>query len=86
MVPLRELRAYAAALPRVLARESMRLAQAIAVGTGSIRTEDRRAVLSDWERASSAGQPVLRATTREGHEAVTASMGIGVKLVPRETN
>lgn len=47
-MPLLEM--YAQQLPRLEARESLRRAHEIAVGTGSLERNDQRRLMSQWQR------------------------------------
>ena len=81
-MPLYELRAYIGALPRVLASEALRWVQVVGVGTGALKEHARGEILRGWERAASAGAPVVRPQTREGQVALARGAGIGVHVVP----
>ena len=53
VTPLALVRAHVAMLPRLRAEESMRLAEATAVGAGTLTREASRDIVRQWEREAS---------------------------------
>jgi hypothetical protein len=70
------LRAYAAMLPRLEAEEDIRLVNALAAGSGSLRKHDLQSYLRGLERDARPRQP-----RRVASEAELAGMGIEVVRV-----
>lgn len=70
-------------LPRLRAEESLTASQRIAVGTGSLKTGDARAVLDGWRAATTSGRRIRGAKpSREDLRAI----GIGVRLAPKKAD
>lgn len=65
-------------LPRLSAEESIAQATRVAVGTGSLKDDDRRRVTRAWERAAEGDRrpPAQKATAQQ-----LAAIGIAVKQV-----
>jgi hypothetical protein len=75
------LQAHADAIPRLQAQESLRLAAAVAVGSGVLKRDDARAMVREWERQADGGrkrQPALKATPDD-----LQAMGVSYRVVPR---
>jgi hypothetical protein len=78
-VPLAVVRAYLPLLPRLQAEESLLASQRTAVGSGSLKREQARAVTGGWSRLVDAGVTPARPASR--HEL--GGSGIGYREVPR---
>lgn len=65
-------------MPRLLAEESLRAAERVAVGTGSLKPGAGARVLSRWRRES---RPA--GTTKARSPEMLAAMGVKVRVVPR---
>lgn len=71
--------AYASQLPRLEAHESLRRASEIAVGSGSLRPEDARSVVREWQNAAGdAAGPRRRLTS--AIEIVANAQAMGIKV------
>lgn len=70
-------------LPQLQAEEALRLAQCIAVGTGSLKAFTRSQVLAEWERAA-AGPEAARRTQTVADADTLKSAGIRVVKVKRK--
>lgn len=63
-------------MPRLYGQESIRASNQIAVGTGNLDKEDRRAVVDHWTRLTNPPRP-LKTTSPDALRA----RGIGVRVV-----
>lgn len=80
-MPIRELTVYAEALPDVQARDSMRQAEAIGVGSGAFKEGARRDIAGRWKgaiRQATAKRP----QTPEQLQAAAAASGLAFVRVP----
>ena len=68
-------------IPALEARESLRIAAAVAVGTGSMKPRASRGLAEEWRRAANAGVPRERMTGAQV-AAAAAARGIPVVRVP----
>jgi ribose 5-phosphate isomerase len=80
--PRAVVRAHLLMLPRLQAEESLREVQRIGVGTGSLKAETIRTLLSGWARTSdnSQSEPVKRSRARR-LKAFAAAAGVGIRKV-----
>lgn len=81
-MPLPLLRAYAAALPRLQAEESLLAMTRITLGSGTAEKNAARRIRAQWERQADAGQ-VGRDTTLDDRLGRAALAGIRVEKVRR---
>lgn len=72
------LRELADELPRLEAAETLRMATAIAIGTGSLERDALRSAVRDLEREAG----LVRPLSREGALAAAAALGIKVVREP----
>ena len=79
-LPLTVVRGMAELMPMLRAEETIRLAEAIAVGAGRLKSETARSITRRWEREASGGQqpPAIKATPAD-----LQAMGIVVKRVKK---
>lgn len=80
------LRTLAARLPRLRARETLRWANAVALGTGTLSKPDQRELLRELRRDANAGSrpaPAAVARTAADLERLTAEFGVGLRLVKK---
>lgn len=82
-MPIPLLQAHLTMLPRLEAEESIVAAERMAVGSGSMKPAPRRDVVAGWRRAAKV-DAARRATDPEGHRALAAAAGIGVRVVSRK--
>lgn len=78
-MPVPLLNAHAEKLPRLVAEESLREAERIAVGSGSLKKGVGSRITSGWLRQADQHRPAVRATSKAVYRATMAGLGIGVK-------
>lgn len=84
-MPTPLLSAYVDAMPRLMAEESLREAERIAVGGGHLKRGVARNISNRWRRQAGDRGPVLaRPSSREGYRAQMAMAGVGVRMVKRD--
>ena len=81
--PLYLVRALASQLPAIRASESQLRAQEVAVGSGSIKPSDQRAIQRDWQQLASGDAPTRRVKTRKQLDEMANELGIAVVKTPR---
>lgn len=83
-MPIPLLNAYAQKLPVLVAEDSLRAAERIAVGTGSFRDKHAgKRIAEGWQRQANQHRVVIRPKSKEMYAAQMAGMGIGVKSVKK---
>jgi hypothetical protein len=85
-MPMRILRSYMEAMPRVRAAEALRSSTVIAVGSGTMAAQSRDQTLRGWERDANAGRAVVKAQSQEGYRALVRGSGIGFRVVKRKAD
>lgn len=77
-IPMCVIRIYGRAVERLQARESMREAERMGVGTGSMKPRDSRSIQQRWQREAGMG----RSQKRRLQPGQLGAIGIGFKKVP----
>ena len=72
---------YANAIPRLRAEESSGLAQAVAVGSGTLRRHDADRIMRDWQKQAGEQPRHQKPKTREEFLTGLAAAGIKVETV-----
>lgn len=80
-MPAPLLNAYSEQLPRIVAEESLQVAQRVAVGSGTLKKGVGRRISETWTRQAGQRPSVVRPKSREMYQAQMAGLGIGVKMV-----
>lgn len=83
-MPTPLLNAYAEQMPRLVAEDSLRAAERIAVGSGTLKKGVGKRIADGWQKQAGQGRPVVRPKSPEMYEAQMAGLGIGVKKVKVE--
>ena len=66
-------------MPRIEASEALVMAQAVALGSGTMDRAEARKTASEWSRRARGNMRADRETSWDAHAARLASMGIVVK-------
>lgn len=77
--PVAVLRAYLVMIPRLSGEESVRAANVVAVGSGTLERDDRRSLVASWTNH----QRRDRRDTAPTDPTALASVGIGVRVVTK---
>lgn len=75
-MPLREVRAFIAELPRVEAIESLLVVERLGIGTNQVRASDRSAALRRWREEAGVRPRRVKDAAMHGHLAAAAGFQV----------
>ena len=76
---------FAAMMPKLEARESLRRAAEIAVGSGVLKPARARRIIREWQRMARTQhrRTAAKAKTADEHRSLLAGVGIPMQVVPK---
>lgn len=76
---------FATMMPKLEARESLRRAAEIAVGSGVLKPARARRIIREWQRMARTRhhRAGVKAKTADEHRSLLAGIGIPMQIVPK---
>ena len=85
-MPIAVLRSFAEAMPGIEARESLRRVSEIAVGNGSLRPQQARRIIRDWQREAAHSYSAPEAHRPASADQMRAMLSTaGISMVDRSS-